>query len=227
MIALLFLLIFKFQSALPRGERLAMSNAETGKHEISIRAPTRGATNAVFGTDLDPEISIRAPTRGATTIERTYGLRSRFQSALPRGERPQIDRSIDVNLIFQSALPRGERHATHGIMEYWLISIRAPTRGATTVALFTIQSVEFQSALPRGERPSLPEMSRITMYFNPRSHEGSDWIPQLHLQRGNNFNPRSHEGSDKILPDKILYFWISIRAPTRGATPLLIPDQYN
>ena len=57
--------------------------------------------------------------------------------------------------------------------------------------------MSFQSTLPRRERPVLT-LSRTStfLYFNPRSHEGSD------LQYGNlafnaeDFNPRSHEGSD-------------------------------
>ena len=55
--------------------------------------------------------------------------------------------------------------------------------------------------------------------FNPRSHEGSD-------QRGIDipfsppyFNPRSHEGSDQDnANDTSITTWISIHAPTRGAT---------
>ena len=55
-----------FQSALPRGERHRGAYDEEPGIEISIRAPTRGAT--IRGLDYWAmcDISIRAPTRGAT-----------------------------------------------------------------------------------------------------------------------------------------------------------------
>ena len=79
-------------------------------------------------------ISIRAPTRGATIIGMLLTLSSRFQSALPRGERLVSVQIVILQLKisirapargatsgtrqytsrihgFQSALPRGERHA--------------------------------------------------------------------------------------------------------------------
>ena len=34
-------------------------------------------------------------------------------------------------------------------------------------------------------------------YFNPRSHEGSDYDLEYDTVRYANFNPRSHEGSDR------------------------------
>ena len=34
-----------------------------------------------------------------------------------------------------------------------------------------------------------------------------------------NFNPRSHEGSDEEVSRMKILVWISIHAPTRGATP--------
>ena len=107
------------------------------------------------------------------------------------------------------------------------ISIRAPARGAThtrSMALlinsnFNPRSREgsdapsrdlsenrriFQSALPRGERPpGARTLDTLIKNFNPRSREGSD----LDCLPG---------GSDQP---------ISIRAPARGATELLI-DQY-
>ena len=56
----------KFQSALPRGERQS-------SQYLSL---------------LHIGISIRAPTRGATNDSGIYVVYIKFQSALPRGERP-------------------------------------------------------------------------------------------------------------------------------------------
>ena len=61
-----------------------------------------------------------------------------------------------------------------------VISIHAPTRGATKVACYLATLIKFQSTLPREERPvrrySLP---LISVNFNPRSHERSDNIQNL------------------------------------------------
>ena len=55
---------------------------------------------------------------------------------------------------------------------------------------------QFQSTLPRGERLDFKQRDGCSADFNPRSHEGSDMI--YDYGRANK--------------------WISIHAPTRGAT---------
>ena len=177
-----------------------------------------------FGTlslEYNPIISIHAPTRGATPTPHTRMLQSQFQSTLPRGERLNW-RLLCIQMpLFQSTLPRGER----------------PAFGHSVAVVDDI----FQSTLPRGERHDTNIRQARSHYFNPRSHEGSDWhLPMLSrenlifqstLPRGErrladawpdqvaNFNPRSHEGSDERTVTQIhLLFLISIHAPTRGAT---------
>ncbi len=122
---------------------------------------------------------------------------------------------------FQSTLPRGERQLVYNpVTKKYEISIHAPTRGATASA---ISYLVWQ------------------LYFNPRSHEGSDGrkfisvVPdelfqstlprgERHSEAGNNrgirndFNPRSHEGSDAVQCSNSADSEISIHAPTRGAT---------
>ena len=49
-----------------RSDEDAKDNVQ--KAEISIHAPTRGATKSVDDGDMMSEISIHAPTRGATFI---------------------------------------------------------------------------------------------------------------------------------------------------------------
>ena len=76
-----------FQSSLPRGERRVRVTYCTSCGNISILAPTRGATNSEAGNN-----------RGI-----------RFQSSLPRGERRDSVFMMVIPVIFQSSLPRGER----------------------------------------------------------------------------------------------------------------------
>ena len=56
-----------FQSALPRGERQQIGGSPDEDRNISIHAPTRGATCLCLDKYRLIHISIHAPTRGATT----------------------------------------------------------------------------------------------------------------------------------------------------------------
>ena len=100
-----------------------------------------------------------------------------------------------------------------------LISIHAPTRGATITTRINKNSGEISIHAPtRGATQHPLQTIQHSQYFNPRSHEGSDEITKAARKYNINFNPRSHEGSD---PDKVLTACpssISIHAPTRGAT---------
>ena len=60
------------------------------------------------------------------------------------------------------------------------------------------------------------------IYFNPRSHERSDYDQDMYNEQSVNFNPRSHERSDSATDFIELGDYISIHAPTRGATVLLM-----
>ena len=55
-----------------------------------------------------------------------------------------------------------------------LISIHAPTRGATLLKLAISISLIFQSTLPREERQKCRVWLNNQRNFNPRSHERSD-----------------------------------------------------
>ena len=141
-----------FQSALPRGERLYSQDWQSitsyfnpRSHEgsdnflsmleqvlnISIRAPTRGATSMICIVSHMREISIRAPTRGATYHNRSNGHR----------------KSISIRAPTRGATSKTSLEPLPG-----RISIRAPTRGATILPVLLTVALLFQSALPRGER---------------------------------------------------------------------------
>ena len=55
-----------FQSTLPRRERPEGYNAQKQAVNISIHAPTKGATDNYNAQSRDVYISIHAPTKGAT-----------------------------------------------------------------------------------------------------------------------------------------------------------------
>ena len=99
----------EFQSTLPRGERHVNQLYQDMPIDISIHAPTRGATKAADGGESVTSISIHAPTRGATKIKKAVHKIDPFQSTLPRGERLKTDQLYQASYVFQSTLPRGER----------------------------------------------------------------------------------------------------------------------
>ena len=146
---------------------------------ISIHAPTGGATTTMEDVISLLTISIHAPTGGATMVVDLFSASQAFQSTLPRGERHVKGKYIDVDDLFQSTLPRGERREPRSPAHHqYRISIHAPTGGATGAVRL--------SRWCSGQR-----------YFNPRSHGGSD-TPVL---------SGGVPGKD-----------ISIHAPTGGAT---------
>ena len=145
----------------------------------------------------------------------------KFQSTLPRGERPFTAALSSLFLRFQSTLPRGERPRSNIITgcslcnfnprshegsdaqseilrQKNIISIHAPTRGATILVTF----MEY----PDGISIHAPTRGATLREWNDGQYTG-------------NFNPRSHEGSDdKLLSSGLYCIDISIHAPTRGAT---------
>ena len=173
---------------------------------VSIHAPTRGATivterlcrdKSCFyprsheGSDVmtnetenTQNVSIHAPTRGATMVkERLCRDKSCFNPRSHEGSDAPSVLSYAITGTFQSTLPRGERLTAHFVnsvlkvvsihaptrgatshpllhIQHGIVSIHAPTRGATKIAIFIFRVYnKFQSTLPRGERRKIPSLS--------------------------------------------------------------------
>ncbi len=100
-----------------------------------------------------------------------------------------------------------------------LVSIHAPTWGATTRYTAVKSSKKFQSTPPRGGR--LPRVSygeSINFGFNPRPHVGGDFLFFVFSYTTHRFNPRPHVGGDWGKPAYPSAYMVSIHAPTWGAT---------
>ena len=166
-----------FQSTLPREERLRYRNCDSWTNTISIHAPTRGATNTLAVSDSLYVFQSTLPREERRLCLFRYANSSRFQSTLPREERPYQDSNPYYYFYFN---PRSHERSDY-FREYtyfcFMISIHAPTRGATEIRSF---------------------MRRRTENFNPRSHERSDAYIALNPTALKDFNPRSHERSDKV-----------------------------
>ena len=63
----LILHLYTFQSTLLQEERRFHSVTQCSFQDLSIHAPTRGATHTYIYKEFYIDLSIHAPTRGATT----------------------------------------------------------------------------------------------------------------------------------------------------------------
>ena len=233
--------ILSFQSTHPRGVRPAwqsdckpMSDFNPRTHVGCDRAsllppPGNGYFNprTHVGCDghqglllPDAAISIHAPTWGATSVVGYLSCPTMlFQSTHPRGVRP-IRPYLHVPLK--------------------LISIHAPTWGATQLPEDGGDRLGFQSTHPRGVRPTARLEASTAQQFqstHPRGVRLAMSAPDLRLRvfqsthpRGvrphtpetsssrRNFNPRTHVGCDPSRLEIRGSLWISIHAPTWGAT---------
>ena len=188
-----------FQSTLPRGERLKVTDVRVERLQFQSTLP-RGERPYTAGYQpMDSEnfnprsregsdvrlasqylglnsISIHAPARGATTFSTLLLSQHEFQSTLPRGERPDN------------------------------IYILSNTR-------------KFQSTLPRGERQKIYNSRLFVSNFNPRSREGSD--DGEDGSKASKFDISIHapaRGATWLLRGSPNPGTISIHAPARGAT---------
>ena len=105
---------------------------------------------------------------------------------------------------------------------HYSISIHAPTWGAThCTATPEGRWVTFQSTHPRGVRRASNPATITIFDFNPRTHVGCDYYCICKYSKKFYFNPRTHVGCDLTFDANILTCYISIHAPTWGATNML------
>ncbi len=124
---------------------------------VSIHAPVRGATGALYPTELKEAVSIHAPVRGATRDRPEDGRTgAEFQSTRPCGARPPHDA---------------------GALIWFYVSIHAPVRGATQYRSKNPLSGQFQSTRPCGARPGRVDcVASTAKCFNPRARAGRDFL---------------------------------------------------
>ena len=190
--------------------------------EISIHAPTRGATISNYMQIASRKISIHAPTRGATsTCEARYIISLYFNPRSYKRSDFLLHNSACPHVNFN---PRSYKRSDtideeYGLIEIY-ISIHAPTRGATLLILKRIY---------------------ILGNFNPRSYKRSDtsdtekdlytWefqstlLQEERLCIKQNYHDQPKFQSTLLQEERrsgseVLHrhIYISIHAPTRGAT---------
>ena len=78
-------------------------------HDVSIHAPTWGATDGHGNKTCYRIVSIHAPTWGATDRDLSHTKKKQFQSTRPRGARHDFNDVYGTYFVFQSTRPRGAR----------------------------------------------------------------------------------------------------------------------
>ena len=165
------------------------------------------------------EVSIHAPTRGATLQTAAFTRLKEFQSTHPLGVRrvcdgcgqgyagfnPRTHSGCDISCPrvngrlqrFQSTHPLGVRRL---------------------LPLSAVGWRWFQSTHPLGVRLSAERYAEVELCFNPRTHSGCDRICSMTTLNLTSFNPRTHSGCDYYVLVHNVQSHVSIHAPTRGAT---------
>ena len=190
----------QFQSTHPRGVRQKTVDLTKAEEEFQSTHP-RGVRPFIHvGSFVNGEVSIHAPTRGATRISCFYRVNDMFQSTHPRGVRPKMWLKYQKQLKFQSTHPRGVRliaEFTYGDAP----SFNPRTHeGCDFVVLISdYDSLLFQSTHPRGVRPLVLRSSKTSTRFqstHPRGVRHRQPPDASIIHHG--FNPRTHEGCDDV-----------------------------
>ena len=149
---------------------------EQGHEQVSIHAPTRGATAAHGPADRLEGVSIHAPTRGATRPS---------MSRLPSSCRfnPRAHEGRDAELMPLLPTWRCFNPRAHEGRDRWPSGWPRGTRS-------------FNPRAHEGRDPVVMSGSMSRHGFNPRAHEGRDHRASPKMSPTACFNPRAHEGRD-------------------------------
>ena len=169
------IVLTSFQSTHPRGVRLTSIEVKDVISHISIHAPTWGATCYICEPVAAKKISIHAPTWGATYI--SYPLANENNISIHAPTWGATCQTLTLFFVFGNFNPRTHvgcdfsffhligcnihfNPRTHVgcdilknlIVLRYLISIHAPTWGATVPCRLLYGGWQFQSTHPRGVR---------------------------------------------------------------------------
>ena len=209
-----------FQFTPPRKGRQHIDSKRTRCRNVSIHAPTQGATFVLCRFIVPPikfqftpprkgrpdsgvltlrgiTVSIHAPTQGATAFgQQQCSADLRFNS------RPHARGDTGLKIKCRS----------------FEVSIHAPTQGATVQNPCQPCRVVFQFTPPRKGRRFSCRDADIQSCFNSRPHARGDKINVSQLFACISFNSRPHARGDSTTMKKQEAKNVSIHAPTQGAT---------
>ena len=186
---------------------------------VSIHAPTGGATAPTRHRRAPHRVSIHAPTGGATRCRAEGIIPCQFQFTRPRGARRSYHCHCQRHYVsihaptggatsfnlpyltcedwFQFTRPRGARpDARQGLVPLD-VSIHAPTGGATVQGAANNNDFsKFQFTRPRGARPAAFAAHCCAVAFQFTRPRGARPCPVKGVCQGESFNSRAHGGRD-------------------------------
>ena len=112
-------------------------------------------------------------------------------------------------------------------MTLFIVSIHAPTRGATNRNKFCCECLKFQSTHPHGVRHGYFVSTRPTNSFNPRTHTGCDLCSVFSAMYRSVSIHAPTRGATEAIRSEVKGFAVSIHAPTRGATSAFCNNARN
>ena len=231
--------LFWFQFTRPRGARPQQA-AHARLRDVSIHAPTWGATRGQQPLPARSAVSIHAPTWGATRIVDQKIEADEFQFTRPRGarrdghgvdrlcacfnSRAHVGRDQEAGRParpagFQFTRPRGARPGCpRRVSRSCAVSIHAPTWGATPSCPGRGRPCGFNSRAHVGRDACVDPSRLVWTGFNSRAHVGRDRASPARSRPCRGFNSRAHVGRDAPFSAKKSTRNVSIHAPTWGAT---------
>ena len=144
-----------FQSTRPRGARHATNAHAISMRDVSIHAPTWGATVRTHLIYLVLHVSIHAPTWGATMLNVETVTHNIVSIHAPTWGATQPSKARPPSQCFNPRAHVGRDLCTRNVCNPLRVSIHAPTWGATQGLTASEGTNEFQSTRPRGARPSM------------------------------------------------------------------------
>ena len=148
----------------------------------------------------EDNISIHAPTRGATSVIWNSPTLPEFQSTRPHGARPYGILGITPEVYISIHAPT--RGATAGVLDTiqrGLISIHAPTRGATFIAMVIIIFKAISIHAPTRGATFIGNTSlKYSDDFNPRAHTGRDTVKEEKDEYTNKFQSTRPHGARPV-----------------------------
>ena len=194
------MMIGLFQSTHPHGVRPGQTLGFPDCRVVSIHAPTRGATICGMAI-MYILLSFNPRTHTGCDALKKYGLFHSYEG-------------------FQSTHPHGVRRFS-SIYSRCVYSFNPRTHTGCDQDNGKLSEYKpwFQSTHPHGVRlMGFRVILQDRLGFNPRTHTGCDFLLSSAHHPWKSFNPRTHTGCDYQSRTAYLPPFVSIHAPTRGAT---------
>ena len=185
-----------FQFTHLRGVRRALFKRRARLRQFQFTHP-RGVRQPIFDADFIANWFQFTYPRGVRPRCRSeHSCQVSFQFTHPRGVRLLCAHANYPQGCFNSRTREGCDHTVKSKSGSNTVSIHAPARGATALAVSLGVPTGFQFTHPRGVRPQRSPPKTASFGFNSRTREGCDRRNRQRRPVGTCFNSRTRDGCD-------------------------------